>query len=479
MSGPTPVVQRATLAVVCVATAILMLDIAVVNTALPSIGRDLHAGITGLKWVVDIYTLTLATAVLGAGSWADRSGRRRAFALGLIVFTAASAACAFAPSLAVLNAARAVQGVGAAVLFACSLALLAHAFPAGAPRTGALAAYGATIGASFAVGPLVGGALTEYLDWRAIFLINVPIGIACLLATLKWVNESRNPSARGADWPGQILAAASLGLLVFALIQATTDGWGSAPVLGSLAGAAVAGIAFLAVEQRSASPMVPITLFRDRGFTGAQVSAFAISSSLFAIFLYVTLYLQGVLRMSPVETGLVYLPGTIVMFVVAGATAQMSQRCRPVVLIFVSLLMVAAGLLLILAAGPHSSWPILMPGTILAFAGSGIFNPVMSGLVIGAGTDEHSALAAGVNDAFRQTGIALGVAALGTLFPSGAAITPASFTHGLHLAAVVSAAIAVAGAIAAALLIRQPAPAEVEAAERITDNGPVRDLVTV
>ena len=226
--------------------------------------------------------------------------------------------------------------------------------------------------------------------------------------------------------------------------------------------------------------MVPLTLFRDRGFTGAQVSAFAISSSLFAIFLYVTLYLQGVLRMSPVETGLVYLPGTIVMFVVAGATAQMSQRCRPVVLIFVSLLMVAAGLLLILAAGPHSSWPILMPGTILAFAGSGIFNPVMSGL--GHRSRHRRAQRArrrGQRRVPADGHRARRRRARARCSRPGRRSRPRRSRTACTWPQWCRPRIAVAGAIAAALLIRQPAPAEVEAAERITDSEPVRDLVTV
>src|SRR3954453_6182202 len=192
--------QRWTLAVVSIATAMLMLDIAVVNTALPRIGEDLHAGLSGLQWVVDAYTLALASPVPTAGALADRLCRRRVFAVGLVVFTLSSLAAALADSIEVLNTARAVQGVGGAILFAVSLALLAHAFPGRRERTGALAVYGATIGASFAVGPLVGGALTSGIDWRAIFLINIPLGIIAIAATLWQVKESRDPLARSIDW---------------------------------------------------------------------------------------------------------------------------------------------------------------------------------------------------------------------------------------------------------------------------------------
>ena len=195
--------KRWTLAVVCAATAMLMLDIAVVNTALSRIAEDLDTGLSGLQWVVDAYTLALASVVLTAGSLADRFGRRRLFTIGLAVFTAASAACAASTDIVFLDAARAVQGIGAAIMFAVSLALLANAYPDMKERAGALAAYGATIGASFAVGPLVGGALTSGLDWQWIFLVNLPIGIFCLYLTRRYVVESRDPNSQGIDWPGR------------------------------------------------------------------------------------------------------------------------------------------------------------------------------------------------------------------------------------------------------------------------------------
>jgi MFS family permease len=202
--------QRWTLAVVCAATAMLMLDIAVVNTALSNIAADLDTGLSGLQWVVDAYTLALAAVVLTAGSLADRLGRRRLFLVGLSIFTVASLACAAAQDIVMLNSSRAVQGIGAAIMFAVSLAVLSHAFPGALERGKALAAYGATIGASFAIGPLVGGALTSGLDWRWIFLINLPLGILCLEITRRHVEESRDPNARRLDWPGQATLTAGL-----------------------------------------------------------------------------------------------------------------------------------------------------------------------------------------------------------------------------------------------------------------------------
>ncbi|HZD86981.1 MAG TPA: MFS transporter, partial [Gaiellaceae bacterium] len=223
-----------TLAVVCLATAMLMLDVAVVNTALPRIASDLGAGLTGLQWVVDAYTLALATVVLTTGSLADRFGRRRVFGWGIGVFTAASLVCASTSSIAVLDAMRAVQGVGAAMMFASSLAILADAFPDAGERAKAFAAYGATIGASFAVGPLVGGALTSGITWRAVFYVNLPLGLVALAGTLLWVRESHDPAPRAVDWAGQASLTVGLFLLVLALLRGNADGWSSTTIEGEL-----------------------------------------------------------------------------------------------------------------------------------------------------------------------------------------------------------------------------------------------------
>ena len=356
--------KRWTLAVVCAATAMLMLDIAVVNTALSRIAEDLDTGLSGLQWVVDAYTLALASVVLTAGSLADRFGRRRLFTIGLAVFTAASAACAASTDIVFLDVARAVQGIGAAVMFAVSLALLANAYPDMKERAGALAAYGATIGASFAIGPLVGGALTSGLDWQWIFLINIPIGIFCLWVTRAKVQESRDPATPPVDVPGQIALTAGLFLLVLALLRGNDVGWGSTQIVAEFVGAAVALVAFLVIEARSTHPMLPLRLFRNPSFTGAQIAAFGISASFFAIFLYATLYLQQVLGLSAIEAGLVYLPGTILNFVVAGASSQVGEKVPHRIMISVGLALVAIGMVLFTLAGTDSSWTVVLPGEL-------------------------------------------------------------------------------------------------------------------
>jgi EmrB/QacA subfamily drug resistance transporter len=468
--------QRWTLAVVCAATMMLMLDIAVVNTALSRIAEDLGTGLSGLQWVVDAYTLALASVVLTAGSLADRLGRRRLFTIGLSLFTLASGMCALAQDIVFLNSARAVQGIGAAIMFAVSLALLAQAFPSPKERAGALAAYGATIGASFAIGPLAGGLLTSGLDWQWIFLINIPIGIACIAITRLYVAESRDENAKGIDWGGQITLTAGLGLLVLALLRGNEDGWTSTLIIAELAGAVTALIAFVIVEMRTAQPMLPLKLFRDGSFSGAQITAFAISSSFFAIFLYVTIYLQQVLGLSAIQAGLVYLPGTLVMLVVSGATAQLGQKVPARTMIAGGLALVAVGMGLFMLAGTESSWVILMPGFIIASIGTGLFNPALTNVALSSVSQEMSGVAAGVNDTFRQAGIAVGVAALGALIPAENAFggDPGKYVSGMHDALLVGGLIAAIGALAGWYLISSKygaaaeAPAEEETASTAT-----------
>ncbi len=448
--------RNGTLAVASLATAVLMLDIAVVNTALADIAADLGATLSGLQWVVDAYTLALATVVLTAGSLADRLGRKRVFMSGMVLFTLASVAAGLAGSIEVLNISRAVQGIGGAILFATSLSLLADAFPRPSERAKAFAVYGATIGASFAFGPLVGGALTSTFGWEAVFYINVPLGIAALFMTARWVRESRDPNARRIDYPGQVTLTAGLFLLVLALLRGNEDGWTSTGILAMLGGAVVALAAFVAIEHRSKEPMLPLGLFRRPDFTGAQIAAFAISGSFFAVFLYSTLYLQNVLGLSPVEAGLVYIPGTLLMFVVSGATAQLEGKVAPGMLVSVGLALVAIGMALLTTADVGSSWLALEPGMIIALIGTGMFNPAVSNLALSSAPQEMSGLAAGVNDTFRQAGIAVGVAAFGAMIPASSGLglaNPGEYVDGLKVALFSGAALAAIGAIAAARLI--------------------------
>jgi EmrB/QacA subfamily drug resistance transporter len=465
-----------TLAVVCLATAMLMLDIAVVNTALPHIAADLHAGPTGVQWVVDAYTLALATVVLSAGSVADRFGRRRIFIWGMAVFTLSSLACALAQTIAVLDVARAVQGTAAAMLFASSLAILANAYPGQAEQARAFALYGATIGASFALGPLVGGALTSGFGWQAVFYVNLPLGVLALVGSFAWLRESNDPAARRIDWPGQATLTAGLFLTVLALLRGNEVGWASTRTLAELIGGGLFLLAFVLVERRAREPMLPLGLFRNHTFTGAQVAAFSISASFFALFLYLTLYLQEVLHLSPFDTGLVYLPGTILMFIVSAVGAQLADRIPSGALITAGLILVAAGLGLMTLAGVDSTWLALLPGLLVVFFGTGLVNPALASVALGSLDTTQSGLAAGINDAFRQGGIAVGVAAFGALFSASAALGHGSaedYVTGLHHALLIGAAVALVGGVATSRLIpsRRGRTRPVAAIEPVAEPG--------
>jgi EmrB/QacA subfamily drug resistance transporter len=405
-----------TLIAVSVATFMLLLDITVVNVALPSIREDLGASFADLQWVVDAYALTLAALVLTAGSLADRLGRRRLFAWGLGIFSAASLLCALAPDPTFLNLARAVQGIGGAIMFAVSLALVAQEFPAGRERGTAMGIYGATIGVAVAIGPLVGGALTDGLGWESVFYLNVPVGVAALAVTYLKLRESRDPNATRVDWAGVISFSAALFLLVLALVRGNDDGWGSTLIVSLFAGSAALLAAFVALERRVQEPMLPLALFRRGAFTGVQLAAFAVSGSMFALFLYLTLYLQNYLGLSPFETGLRYLPITLASFFVAPIAGALLSRVPARVMLSVGLGGTGVGLLLMSGIGAGDEWTTLLGGFLVAGAGVGLLNPVIADVALSVVPKEQSGMAAGINDTFRQVGVAVGIAVWGAVF---------------------------------------------------------------
>jgi EmrB/QacA subfamily drug resistance transporter len=453
--------QRRTVIFTCLATAMLMLDIAVVNVAIPRIGHDLHSGLTGLQWVVDAYTVILAACVLTAGSLADRLGRRLVLRIGLGVFTVTSVVCATATNITTLDVARGVQGLGAAAMFATSLAVLAEAFPGRKERNGALAAYGATIGAAFAVGPLLGGILTAWVGWRSIFFVNVPLGLVCLIGTVR-LHESRDPQPRKVDWIGQGLLVSGLFLLVLSLLRRNVIGWSSAQIVIGLVGAVALLAGFVLAEHLWRAPMLPLEMFRDRSFTGAQVAAFTMSASFFAIFIYLILYLQEILHLSPIRAGLALMPCTIVVLVVSGVSSQLVERMSHRTMISGGLGLAAVGLAAMTIAGTHSSWTALLVGEIVVGVGTGLFNPALSNVALSVVSERESGLAAGVNDTFRQMGIAVGIAALGAVIPARDALGAGSaggYVAGLHSALIIATILAAAGSAATIALIGRGATA--------------------
>jgi EmrB/QacA subfamily drug resistance transporter len=404
-----------TLIAVSVAIFMLLLDITVVNVALPDIQRSLHSSFSDLQWVVNAYSLTLAAFLLTAGALADRFGRRMVFVTGLVVFTLSSAACGLAGSPLALNLARAVQGAGGAMMFATSLALIAGAFH-GKERGVAFGVYGGVIGGAVAIGPIVGGVITSGIGWEWIFFVNVPIGIAAVALTLTQVSESRDPDARGVDWLGLVTFCGSLFLLVFALIEGNEKGWGSTRIVGFLVASLVLIVLFVIVERRQQRPMLDLTLFRRPAFAGASIVAFAVSASMFSMFLYLTLYIQDVLGYGPLQAGLRFLPVTLLAFFVAPLSGRLSVRVPVRLLLGCGLVLVGAGLLAMTAVNASSDWTVLVPGFVLAGAGIGLINPPLASTAVGVAPVSRSGMASGINNTFRQVGIATGIAGLGAIF---------------------------------------------------------------
>lgn len=405
-----------TLIAVCVGTFMLLLDVTIVNVALPSIQRSLSASFSDLQWVVDAYALMLAALLLTTGSLADLFGRRKLFMIGLVIFSVSSLASGLAASPLWLNLARGAQGIGGAAMFSTSLALLGSAFQ-GRERGTAFGVWGAITGIAVAIGPVVGGALTTGLSWRWIFLVNVPIGVIALAICVLRVDESRGPGAHRPDVIGFVTFSGALGALVYALIKGNAKGWGSPVILACLLGAALLLVAFLVAEFRQRErAMFELALFRKPTFSGGLIAAFSLSAGLFALFLYLTLYLQDVLDYSALQTGLRFLVMSGAMVVPSGLAGRLTTSVPIRFLIAPGLALVGVGLLLMRGLGASSGWTHLIPGFILAGAGTGLINPPLASTAIGVVTPDRSGMASGINSTFRQIGIATGIAGLGAIF---------------------------------------------------------------
>jgi MFS family permease len=357
-----------------------------------------------MQWVIDAYALTLAATLLSAGALADRIGRRAVFIWGLALFTASSALCALASSPVL------------------------------------------------AIGPLVGGVLTDELDWRWIFLVNLPIGAMLIWLTARSLPESREEQPRPLDLAGMVTFGAACFLATYGLIRGNEDGWGSLPIAGSLIGAAVLLAAFVAVERRSAAPMLPLALFRIPAFTGTAVVAFAQSLALYPLLLFVAIYLQNGLGLSPTETGLRILPLTLVLVVVAPISGRLTNRWPLRVPLTAGLILIGAGLLLMRAVDVESEWTALLPGLLVGGLAIGVISPALAAAMVSVLPVERSGLASGINNTFRQLGIAIGIAGLGAIFEHQAREglgLRAGIVAGLDSVLLVAAAVALAAAVLA------------------------------
>jgi EmrB/QacA subfamily drug resistance transporter len=404
-----------TLLAACLATFMLLLDVTVVNVALPDIRRELGGSFTDMQWVVDAYALGLATLLLASGSLGDLLGRRLIFVTGIVIFVASSFVCGLAGSPTVLNVARGVQGLGAAMMFATALALIAQEF-APNERGTAIGLWGATTGFAVAVGPVVGGVITEHLGWEWIFFVNVPVGLATMAMTLAQVPEGERDTSARIDWGGLATFSGALFCLVLALIRGNDEGWGSALIVGLFAASALLLAAFVATELRTERPMLDLQLFRIPAFTGAQITAFVLHASMFAMFLYLVIYLQSILGYSPLEAGVRFLPVSVLSFVVAPVAGKLAERLPVRAFLGAGLVLVGCGLLLMGGIDPADDWTTLLPGFIVAGIGIGCTNPPLATAAIGVVEPRRSGAASGINSTFRQVGIATGIAALGALF---------------------------------------------------------------
>jgi EmrB/QacA subfamily drug resistance transporter len=402
-----------TLAAVVGGVFMLVLDVTIVNVALPAIGADFHAPLTDLQWVIDAYALALAAGLLTGGSLGDLWGRRRLYAVGTVMFTACSVLCGLSTGPLFLALARTGQGIGGAVVWATSLALLSDAFR-GRDRGMAFGIYGAVLGLAVGAGPLLGGVLTSSLSWRWIFWVNLPVGIAVVIITVTKLRESSIPRAPRPDWPGFAVFTAALVLLVYGLISAA-GGWGQPKVYATLAAGAVLLAAFPFLEVAQRHPMLDLAIFRKPTFNGGLIAAIALNGSIYALLTYLVIYLQQQLGYSPEQTGVRFLALTGAMFVASTVAGRLTNAVSARVMISAGFAAVGAGTLMMAWLTASSGYPHLLPGMIVAGAGAGLVTVPLASTAVGVVDVSRAGTASGMNATARQVGLAAGVAALGAV----------------------------------------------------------------
>ncbi|WP_405845961.1 MFS transporter [Streptomyces sp. NBC_01518] len=405
------------LTAVCLGTFMLLLDVTIVVVALPDMARSLHASLSDLQWVVDGYALALAALLLGVGAAADILGRRRVHVVGVVLFAVASLLCGLAGGPGALVAARAVQGVGAAAMLASTLPLLGSVYQ-GRQRSVALGVWGAVSGGAAAVGPVLGGVLTEGPGWRWIFFVNLPVSVAAVWLTLRVVPESRGPRGMRIDWLGTVAFAGFAGGVTYAVVRAGEDGWGASVTLGSFAVAALALVCFVLVERRVAHPLLDLSLLRKPAFVGVMAGALAFNGVAFGGMPYLSIWLQTVLGMSPVRGGLTLLPLTGAAVVVSVLAGKLLHGVPARLTVGGGLLLIGTGCFCQAVLGAGSDWTALVPGLVLVGVGTGLVAPGIAGAALAAVPAERAGMAGGAVNTVRQLGYALGVAVSGTVLTS-------------------------------------------------------------
>jgi EmrB/QacA subfamily drug resistance transporter len=460
-----------TLGAVAFGLFMIMLDNTVVNVALPSIQRDLGVGLSELQWIVAGYALTFAALMLTGGKLADHYGRRLIFVVGLTVFTLASLGCGLAESGEVLIAARVVQGAGAALMNPSTLSIISATFPP-EQRGMAIGIWAGVSALALAIGPLVGGLLTDHLDWSWIFFVNVPVGVLAVAASFLVIEESRDMSEeRRLDLPGQVAGGLGLFALTYALIEANAYGWTSARILGAFGVAAVALAAFLWLERVQRVPMLDLELFRNRTFAGANSVVLLVALAMFGVFFFVSLYMQNILGFSAVETGAAFLPMTILIMLVAPIAGKASDRLGSQWLMTVGMVLVGLQLLYLSRLGIDETFWDLLPGLLVGGAGMALVMTPSAAAAVRSVPVDKAGVGSAVLNACRQVGGSLGIALIGAIMAAeiGDRRSPEAFVDGFSTALLVAALIAFAGAAVALATVRthrtarEPAPA-VEAA---------------
>ncbi|WP_327400130.1 MFS transporter [Streptomyces sp. NBC_01288] len=405
------------LTAVCLGTFMLLLDVTIVVVALPDVARSLHASLSDLQWVVDGYALALAALLLGVGAAADILGRRRVHVVGVVLFAVASLLCGLAGGPGALVAARAVQGVGAAAMLATTLPLLGSVYQ-GRQRSVALGVWGAVSGGAAAVGPVLGGVLTEGPGWRWIFFVNLPVSVVAVWLTLRVVPESKGPRGMRIDWLGTVTFAGFAGGVTYAVVRAGEDGWGASVTLGSFAVAVLALVCFVLVERRVAHPLLDLSLLRKPAFVGVMAGALAFNGVAFGGMPYLSIWLQTLLGMSPVRGGLTLLPLTGAAVVVSVLAGKLLHGVPARLTIGGGLLLIGTGCFCQAVLGAGSDWTTLVPGLVLVGVGTGLVAPGIAGAALAAVPAERAGMAGGAVNTVRQLGYALGVAVSGTVLTS-------------------------------------------------------------
>jgi EmrB/QacA subfamily drug resistance transporter len=444
-----------TLAAVSFGLFMIMLDNTVVNVALPSIQRDLGVGLSELEWIVSGYALTFAALMLVGGKLADAYGRRLIFVLGIVVFTGASLWCGLATSGSMLIAARVVQGAGAAMMNPATLSIIAATFPP-RQRGTAIGIWAGVSALALAIGPLVGGLLTEHAGWNWIFFINVPVGILGIFASFVLIDESRDPTHERLDLPGLATSALALFSLTYGLIEANTYGWGSARIIGAFVVAAVAFVVFVLLERHQRAPMLDLTLFENRTYVGANLTTLFVALAMFGVFFFVSLYMPHVLHYSAVEAGAAFLPMTLLIIVVAPAAGRISDRFGSRGLMTAGMLLLSGQLVYFSQLGTDTTFWQLLPGLVLGGFGMSMTLTPSAAAATRAVPVAKAGVGSAVLNAFRQVGGSTGIALMGAIMASRLTTPPtsASFMDGFERALLVASAIALAGAIIAAVLVR-------------------------